>query len=380
MRKTVPILFVSMILLVSSMEIMMPGPRRVYASPGKHRNKANAMAQQAQVRAYLANEDVIAHIETMADLQVKYGEKVALMVDQGQMDRDQGARLVAGLYETLEELEQKAHNLRKIKDAEERRRSRRGFFAALGRFFRGIGRFIGKTIGGVVYTTGKLARFAIEDVAPVLIVEKVKAIVEGKINLLLEKLRGKIGHQAFDILVEVVKAIRRGKKGGDVEGSSGVVFYDDHCNVTIQYDLAQAYNPWPPPGGAEYGPIEYLLEIDIRAYLYEEDELQYANELASEAENRKGFSQFGIREVTDAMASGTVPSYKSGGLNFLPEDPHSGFVEVDIEYPLKLRLPHENRTSYYFVFISQIRYAAFGGYWYDVNYLGPIEIEVGNGF
>ena len=108
MRKTIPILFIAMLLLMSSLELLLPGPRRVYASPGKHRSKVNAIAQQAQVRAHLVNEDVIAHIETMADLHVKYQEKVVQMVDEGKMDPEQGKRLAADLTDTLEELEQRA--------------------------------------------------------------------------------------------------------------------------------------------------------------------------------------------------------------------------------------------------------------------------------
>lgn len=382
MRRTLPVLLVVVLLLTSSLEMAMLGHRGVYAFPGKHRSKANAVAQQAQIRAHLANEDVIAHIQTMADLQVNYCEKILQKVNQGEMDAAQGHRLVDRLTETIKDLEQRAQNLKEIKDARERRRRRRGFFNALGRFFRRVGRFIGKTIGGVVYTTGKLARFAIEDIAPVIIMDKVKAIVEGKINLLIEKLRGKIGHEAFDILVEVVKAIRRRKKGGGGEvdgGGNDVVFYEDYCNVTIEYDLTSAYNPWPVDESIDHGPIEYLLEFKVRAYIYEEEDLQYASALAKEAENQRGFSQFGITGVTDKMESGTVPSYESGGLTFSREDPHSGLVEVDIEYPYQLKLPHDEETSYFFVFISQIRYAAFGGYWYDVNSLGPIELELGNG-
>ena len=380
MRRIVPVLLIVVLLLTSSVEVAMFGRRGVCASPGRGRSKANALSHQAQVRAQLANEDVIGHLETMADLQVKYAEKVLQLVDEKKMDRAQGTRLVQDIKDTMEDLEQRANDLKEIKDAQERRRSRRGFFRALGRFFRSVGRIIGRTIGGIVYTTGKLARFAIEDLAPALIIEKVKAVVQGKLNLLVEKLRGRIGTEAFDILVEVVKAIRRSRRGADeaTDGGNDVAFYDDYCNVTIQYDLTTAFNPWPPPGGEEYGPIEYLLSCTIRAYLYEEEEVQYAEELAGEAESRKGFTQYGIKEITDAMATGTVPSPKSGGLNFPEGSPHSGLVEVDIEYPYELKYPSEKKI-YYYVFLSQIRYRAFNGYWHDVDYLGPIEIEVGNG-
>ncbi len=185
-----------------------------------------------------------------------------------------------------------------------------------------------------------MVKFAVEDLTPALMIERVRAVVEGRINMLIEELRGRIGTEAFDILVEVVEAIRRGRRrsGEDAEidlppghdddvydewAGFSAVFHDRYCNVTIRYDLTSAHNPCQ--GGIYgYGPIDHLLTCTVHAFVYEQEELQHAQELVRVAQALCGFGMEGVRGIIGEVAAEALTVSKTGGYTFSRESPHSG--------------------------------------------------------
>ncbi len=51
---------------------------------------------------------------------------------------------------------------------------------------------------------------------------------------------------------------------------------------------------------------------------------------------------------------------------------------MKLDYPFKLLSPPEGIASCYFVFLSEIRHSASGDYRLDVDFFGPVAVELGN--
>jgi len=184
------------------------------ATPGRRHRLADAMAVGAKASSTVLNKDTVEQLNRLVELNMNYLETVTTKVASGEMSKDQGQRIASLITENMQELEAKAKAYQAAITESERRRRRRGFFGFLNKLVKGGGRVLGKVIGGVMYGTGRVLKYAIEEAAPRIIMDKVKALLRAKIDELIEKLEGRIGPLATDILVKVARDLSRRRSAG----------------------------------------------------------------------------------------------------------------------------------------------------------------------
>ena len=154
---------------------------------------------------------------------------------------------------------------------------------------------------------------------------------------------------------------------------SGVEILDRHVSVSISYDASTCGNPWPPEGADPYGEIESLRYCYVKAYLYRDEDREKAEALVETAETLRGFSLFGITDITTAAPEGTVVSSSiTGKIWFNESSPLSGEVVVKMEKPFALKYP--TGDAYHMVVLSEIEYAAFNGVWKNIDGWGPLTV------
>jgi hypothetical protein len=143
--------------------------------------------------------------------------------------------------------------------------------------------------------------------------------------------------------------------------------------VTMSYDATQAGSPWQ--GGIfGYGEIEKLVECEVTAYFYREDDAERANELAARAREAAGFRLFGNSGITTGGLTQGMSSRRN--FTYMDTAPLSGQVKLTIEFPYTLKYLRDPER-YYVVFIAVISYRAFNGAWTNVDARGPVELIAG---
>jgi len=202
-------IFLCVAVLTSSIPARIFPERVVLGSPGRRHRLADAMATRAKASSVVLNRDTLQRLNTLVNLNVKYLETVASKVASGEMSEEQGQRIAGWITDTMKELEAKAQAYERAISQRERRRRRRGFFGFMNQLIKGGSRALGKVIGGVMYGTGRLLEYTIEEAAPKIIVDKVKALLRARIDELIKKLEGRIGPIGTEILVKVAKDLYR---------------------------------------------------------------------------------------------------------------------------------------------------------------------------
>ena len=209
--RQIPILSALLCIIITSSSIPLPPPSQetVLASPGRRHSLSDAVATGAKASSSVLGQDTIDRINILVDLNAKYLEKVATEAASGEMSREQAQKITGWISDEMKKLEAKAQAVERARSERERRRRRRGFFGFVNRLIKGGSRALGKVVGGVMYGTGKVLEYTVEEAAPRIITDRVKALLKARIDQLVEKMRDRIGPLGTDILVKVAKDLAR---------------------------------------------------------------------------------------------------------------------------------------------------------------------------
>jgi len=233
------------------------------------------MATGAKASSSVLGQDAIDRINILVDLNAKYLEKVATKAASGEMSQEQAQKITGWISDEMKKLEAKAQAVERARSERERRRRRRGFFGFMNRLIKGGSRALGKVVGGVMYGTGKVLEYTVEEAAPKIITDRVKALLRARIDELIKKLEGRIGPLATDILVKVARDLSRRRSAesarpGREEPEEGKLIFtasERHlckwpCNEMVYEDFLVLF------GGDYWSPQSVLATWSTSAGIY----------------------------------------------------------------------------------------------------------------